>query len=1039
MRSAVLILLPIALLGAAFYFFVVRVRPAPLPTSVSQNSLGPTTRKFVPTTMGTSEAASAIGQSGDVWVQTLSRKTRKVANEFRAERFDPRPDGAVDVTFPQARFYGEDGGIVTLEGSGGKVSLSQPGDRKDPQAMGASTPTSGDLRDVIIRFYDESIDDEPSLVAQVPAVHFDAIGNRISTVDSVLDGKGVTAEQVPITVRGRDFEFDGYGLTMSWNDRGGRLESLEVNRGERMLIKNLETFSLPKQVTAPKPVSASMMIASPADLFTGILVQASTAPVRRKQMYHATFDRDVRILRDEKQMAAADVMRVVLPLGEAKAVRDEAPSEETRAQRARRRAAASAPASRREVIDDHLGVRTPATRAAKSTTRVISSTQPAESGPIEVRWAGKLTVRPAERIEDLPKDVGQMVELVGAPAWIEENGSRADARLIRVEPEAGRLRLEPGGPVKAIAVHDARGADLRSRSPLIVDRNTGTATVTGGGTLIAPANPPGQPDETTITWARRLTIATTDAEQARLKSVIIEGEANVASTQLNVTSDTLALGFGEPAKAAVPANTASAAIAMPAADLSALRSVVATGDALMSIGKDAATRRTLGAQKIELGFVPIDSGAGLQSVKCDDGVKLDDAAGLSLACANLNATLKPSAIDRPAANATADPLADLESFIATGAVSLKQPDGSNAAGDRVELARDGDIKRMTLTGAPARIGSTRGSLEGNRIIVDPAAGDVNVPGPGRFVGTAEAKPDGSATGGAMAVAWLESMTAAGKTGECDLIGGVRIDGTSAAGTRLNASARRGRINFTPRSQSSSSTKPAVADASLDAVRSVELVGAVDVAMDAAGVRSANIQTEEVDIDLENGTVTAPQAGRLMVTDSRGAATQPTTQVAAAPPATRKGSIGPGSLAVAWKNQLLWKMRDGQLTFDGGVRLGFEKAGSDDPIRLTCDRIVCGLAPVQTGKGVDQMAQRIDLRTVTAENGVSVRSKLASFDAATMNYDAISNRATAIGAIDTPVEVFDADGTSRVGFSAITWNVETGMIEDFRDIDGRLRR
>jgi hypothetical protein len=854
---------------------------------------------------------------------------------------------------------------------------------------------------------------------------------------------------------------------MNWNDRGGRLESLEINRGERLLIKNAEKFNLPKSDSqksssaAPAQSPAAFAIGSPSDLFVGLLAAPANEPPRRQQMYYATFDKDVRVNRDGTQLAAADVMRVILPLGDAKAAPAKpVPNEETRAQRARRRAAATSPAAERALAaadDEKLGVRKPTTKPATHTTTPNAATLPIAGGPVEVLWTGKLTVLPVERVPDAPKDPAQMVELLGAPAWVAENGSRAEARLIHLEPDTGKIRLEPGGPVKAIAVHDARGADLRTRNTLFVDRTAGTATVNGGGTLVAPANPPTQPDATTISWSRRLVLQMTDTPQPTLKQVTIEGEAKIDSATLDVTSDTLALGFGEPTKHTEPvaADSATAGVALPAADLSALRSVVATGGANIAVGKDAATRRTLAAQKIDLGFVPLDTGTGLKTVKCNDAVQLSDASGFSLACATLDATLKPTSIDQPTDTSPtqnkADPLADLDAMVATGAVSLRQADGSNASGDRVELTHVGDTKKMTLTGAPASVGSAKGSLEGQLILIDPASGDVNVPGPGRFVGTGEVAKDQMAapkSPATMAIAWLESMNAVGSTGVCDLVGGVHIDGTSDAGTHLTATAQRGRINFTPRQQmSTSTTKPAaMADASLDAVRSIQLSGAVDVATEAVDVRTSSIQTEQIDIDLENSIVTAPQAGRLLVIDGKRATTQPTTEIATgdtSQPATQSAprgmKRGPGSLAIAWKQQLVWKMREGDLTFDGGVRLGFEKAGSNDPIRLSSERVICALAPIQTGKGVDQMSQRIDLRTVTAQQNVTVRSRQASFDAASLMYDAVTNRATATGEPNTPVEVFDADGTSRMSFSAITWNVDTGLIEDFRDIDGRLRR
>jgi hypothetical protein len=1039
MRTFVLIGIAMVLLLGGFYYFALSDRPD---MYVETPQTQPTTRRTGPASSPAVQEQGLVGQSGGVWVETRDRKTYRLASRFRADQFDPRRDNSVDVARPQAQFYGTNG-VVTLDGSSGRVSMSQPGSREDTRAMGESTPTEGELKDVVIRFYESYSENgeptgEPTIITTVPAIRFDAIANRIATIDSIVDGKGVMAEQVPVTVRGRDFEFDGQGLTMRWNDREGRLDNLEINKGDRLLVKNLERFGgnrlaqVPLETTPPSTIRTLSPRAILASAIVG-QVETSTRPARASNnLYHATFDRDVHIVRGGKELGAADVMRVVIPLGSDRAEEKEKPQTPSDRKSKRNRQAASQPDTRPETKPQTHSATKP---AAKSMTKAAPATQPEE--PLEIRWTGKLTIRPAALVENAPRE--QMAELVGAPAWVEEAGGRVEARLIHVEPESGRVRIEPGGPVRAISVKDAQGTEIRSNSPLVIDRTTGIAEISGGGILNAAAQ--GERQATRVAWSKRLQLLlSTDGTQS-LKSVRVEGDAKVESETLNLNCQTLTLGFDAPEGASARAESEND-YALPAPDLALLRSIDADGSAKLTMGEGESVRY-LSGNMIHLDLTATAAADGsttpsVTGVKCDGDVLLVDGQRLNLSCQNLDVKTRPIGLD-PATTMTnqgdaADPLGSILSMVATGNVGLAQADGSRAVGDRLEFvaATEQSARQFLLIGKPALLASAKGSLEGDRIELDPQTGNVNVPGPGKFVGTDPDRPQN-----VMSIAWADSMAADGDTGVCRLNGGVVIAGTDGVGSRLNATARRCELAFVLRQAGDGPTtapvSPATSGVTLDAVRSLDLSDDVDVQLMSRDQRSSSLQTQAVRIDLEAGVVTAPQAGRMLLIDERApATTRPATTRA-------KDDVGPGTLALAWRDNLVWKLREGALTINGGVRVGFERPGLDDTIRITCETIVCELTPVQTGKGFEQVAQRVELRSITARDRVAVRSRNASFDAASLAYDALTGRATAVGDADTKVDVYDADGTSHVGFSAITWNVETGIIEDFRDIDGRIRR
>lgn len=1070
MRTLVLIIGMLVVVGGGFYFVALRDRPDMVGNETPRerpaiaantsrpsdgtSSVGATAKPALPASLPAKNDpnASIIGQSSGVFVESRDPRTGRITHKFRAQALDPQRDGTVGVTRPEVRFYGKNrGGLIVLEGSQGTVTTSSGGNPDDPRAIGASTPTNGQLNDVTLRFYDEPTDaalkaDEERLLqtpatitVKIPAVKFDALANRVATFDGTIDGKPVPAERMPVTVRGRDFELDGQGLTLTWNDRTGRLESLVIERGDRLLVTDVNRFggsTLLSHAPLQRPAVAGRhglrFAFSPADVLNGVVaVESTTGPATKqaetKDLYNVTFDREVRVTRSGTQVASADALNVAMLLGESK---DDANVTT---------APASGPTSR-------------------STTRPnrpnrTASTKPAD--PVEVHWTGKLTVRPADA--DL---TGQTVELIGAPAWVREGGAEARGNAIRVEPEAGRLRIAPGGDVKEIEIRDADGGSLTSTSALSVDKASGRIVVDGPGSLNVPANrtsaattaPATQP--TRVAWSRRLKIdlAETNRPGAEkpsqyLKEITIDGDADVKSDAMTATAQSLTLAFTEPAADAKPAKPAAdgeGRFAMPAADFSHLRMVEAIGAAkLVTVDAKTAREQSMSADRVRIDLKQGTAGPVVTSLAGDGGVNLRNADGSTLSSASLDVQLDPKAAGEAAGNA----FDQIRKLVAAGDVRLLQADGSRASADRVETAAD---HRLKLTGKPAEVATGKGALRGETIDLDPESGNVLVPGPGAFVGTGDAAA-GQAS--AMALSWVGSMSADATAGVCNLKDGVRVDGTDAKGSRLQVAAGSALIKFET-SKADPATRPAgdsaVAGVSLESIRSLQLAEVESIAMSTVdGTRESTIETPTLDIDFVAGTVIAPKAGRMLLVSRSTPTTQPTTQtlVTVEPVANDdEGGVGPGSLALAWQDSMNWQMRQGDLTMAGGVRVGFEKENSDDPIRLNADTLKCTLAPVepmpqddgQSANGVDQVAQRLDLKTVNAIGNVTVRSKQISLNAGTLSYELLTDQATASADDQTQLEVFNADGSSQVGFSSFVWNVQTGKGE-FLNVGARMRR
>ena len=324
MRSAILLTLTILVLLGGFWLYL-SMQPnftSRLPAEARATADAP----FVPSTRPADDG-SITGPGEDVWVKTYDEKTGRLAFQLRAARYDPQPGGeSVAVQQPQAEiFLGDDTmpRVLRIEGTDGEVVMSSDAARRGEVRGQEGAPRRGKLHNVVISLF-ESLDmSHPTLVCHVNNLAFDNDTYRMSTeMFTDVRGVAVPADEVPVEVRGDDYDFDGRGLTIKWDGIDRRLSLLEVAHGERLVIKSVgavESLARPPEARAasdaphlepeaqlasfaPEPRGAARRI--------GASTRSASTNFSLRDVYRASFFEAVRVTQDDQPLALADEMLV---------------------------------------------------------------------------------------------------------------------------------------------------------------------------------------------------------------------------------------------------------------------------------------------------------------------------------------------------------------------------------------------------------------------------------------------------------------------------------------------------------------------------------------------------------------------------------------------------------------------------------------------------------------------------------------------------------------------------------------------------------
>src|SRR5688572_7486686 len=215
MRTFLIIFLTLVILGGGFAAYVSMQKPTAKRPGKSLVTAARSARAA-----STTQSVHGIGSVDNPWVKRF--ENGELTSQFRSERSEPKGGDVVLVTRPEAEFFTGDGTqMLRIEGASGEVivpggagATGQGGGGGTPRTgANMSPPSRGRLEDVKISMFEPADADKPTLVATMPNAVFDNDTFRIST-EAYTDGAGqrVAADQVPVDVRGRDYDFSGRGL-----------------------------------------------------------------------------------------------------------------------------------------------------------------------------------------------------------------------------------------------------------------------------------------------------------------------------------------------------------------------------------------------------------------------------------------------------------------------------------------------------------------------------------------------------------------------------------------------------------------------------------------------------------------------------------------------------------------------------------------------------------------------------------------------------------------------------------------------------------
>jgi hypothetical protein len=250
MRSISLVILSIVFLAGSFFVYA-RVETGKLRSTID-GPVAVVPPPPPPKNEGPAQSPFEAGQGA--WLNTYDEKGL-LKDRFRGANYAPQDSGVVLVQKPVAEFFmGSEGSIARLHhemmrltGTTGDVVMPQgssPGG--STLSPNSGTPRRGRIHNCRVDLFNLFPDSDPAVPDEqiwINNVQFDN-ETMLITTESFADGDhDVPADQVPVKLRGKKYDFDGRGLRLRWNDKDGRLELLEVEHGEQLVVKDASTVS----------------------------------------------------------------------------------------------------------------------------------------------------------------------------------------------------------------------------------------------------------------------------------------------------------------------------------------------------------------------------------------------------------------------------------------------------------------------------------------------------------------------------------------------------------------------------------------------------------------------------------------------------------------------------------------------------------------------------------------------------------------------------------------------------------------------------
>jgi lipopolysaccharide export system protein LptA len=1008
---------------------------------VQQLSAAPPPTEPPPTT---SDSSTVVQSGEDVWVKVPDAKTGQLSWQFRASRYDPQPDGSINVTKPQAEFFFAGGQIVSLRGTHGHVVMSgdmtKTGDMHGP----TSPPSRGEMYDVTISLYHAINMRHPVLVCKMNNISFDNDTYRIAT-ENFTDPNGnvVPADQVPVTVRGDDYDFDGRGLVIRWDDRDHRLQSLEIAHGDELVVKSQEalkgvtpasdTTTVQPATPTAKPAAArpksaagkKKSAATPAATPTPTAVTPTTKPTTQKAdapVYRATFNGGVRVTQNNLPLAIADTMRIDFKSqneDESNSTEPSAPPQSSSATPARKSSAASSPKV-----------------AAKSSAATAPPTT--QQSPVIVRWPGKLVVVPIET--DIPKLApGQRnIEMISTdtPVVLNRTGSEVHCASFLYQGGDDSIDIRSSPAVPIITMKDSTGGMLYTPS-MKYNGTEQKAYLDGPSHAEVPMQDQqgGASGILNAKWSQHcvLTMAGPSRDQLQIKNAKLVGDVDVDHPKLKLKSDALDIGF-EPSSTPTPSTDSNKTGNAQVKDLTAFGNVRCE-----TIDQDQKKRHIDSDHLVVTTEKSADGQLVPRTLVADGHVHTFDEEQ-DLRSGYLYAKLAPAT--QPSESA------QVQNLFAQQNVQFAFKDTTGHC-DQLTADADGDDYDVKLVGQPnATVVSKDSTLNGPIINLQPKRQNVQVVGAGTMHGVQQQTAQSKAT--PFDVAWDSELNFNGSTNLGDAASNVVVKTISADGTVNTATGDKLTMELMdePGSTTKPTTRPtANSNSPMDfdtgnkkQLKAMNIVGNAEVKSilsSSSGnlLRRTHLFAPLVRVEAADKKMIVPAAGRMLYEDLR-ATTQPSPSAAATESASPLGDMS-GQTAFQWDRNLTYDQSQDRAEMVGNVIVVHQdSSGRGEPFRLDSERVVVEFQP--TGEKPTTQPSDAKVKAMDAEGAVQFVSRQIRFESDRMSFDTINNLLTAYGTEHQPVEIYDENGVSSAIVQKAWWDTRTQQL-GMRDISANMRK
>jgi lipopolysaccharide export system protein LptA len=539
------------------------------------------------------ETAGDLGPGKRPWIRVYGSDGR-LQYRFGAEDYAPRGGGRIDVRGVETHFFqyvdeSKEPGVhkyrtqqVRIHGTNGTIEVQQEKAlQASPSGGGfdkgsSGPPKRGLLNDVtiyVISRWTPEVEKklrEPggeqalaNIIATTPNISFDNETFEITTHEYTdADGHFVPADQVPVHATG-DYEFNGRGMTLRWNQIDGRLEYLEVAHGNYLVVRDTDMLGkttpggfgpadggpatrpsapgtaevdpvLPLLDLHGQPIQyAAAGKAKPPVGAAGKPAAGATGHKKQKGVqppYRATFDDTVTIAQgepevSESQVAEADVMQVEFQPGSKGAATRPASQPTTKRSAAGAKTVTPANVVKPAPADAALvPASAPATAPASRPTLAKGkspqsrpTTGPSTDAPLIIRWNGRLRVVPIDDPSEVPpalKPGESIVHLIGekAPVRLTRDAMQAWCTVADYFSTDGSAQLRKSdkfGPIRlkqmaeATAKGGAQEADIVTQQ-LNYSGTDRVAVLHGESTahILLPQQPTTQPTSAKATAAK---------------------------------------------------------------------------------------------------------------------------------------------------------------------------------------------------------------------------------------------------------------------------------------------------------------------------------------------------------------------------------------------------------------------------------------------------------------------------------------------------------------------------------------------------------